>query len=159
MRRLLGVVVVAENVVWHGLDVEAGALVRDRNPLRDLDEVVRVHVLLDELRAALRDGHREERLVLVAGKDAVKILHDHRKARVVMPLLLRQHELQRQGRLNGHLALDRTNSAHIGLSLETSRDDEAALPEQAHQQQTSAARVPVPHRTSSSAKYTHLFVA
>ena len=35
---------------------------------------------IDELRAALRDGHRQERLVLVARENAVEVLHDHREA-------------------------------------------------------------------------------
>ncbi len=56
--RLLRIVVVAENVVRHGLDIEPRALVRDGDPLGDLDEVVRVHVLLDELGTALRAGER-----------------------------------------------------------------------------------------------------
>ena len=115
--RLLRIVVVAENVVRHSLDIEPRALVRDGDPLGDLDEVVRVHVLLDELRALLRHSHREQRLVLIARENTVEVLHDHGKARVIVPLLLRQHELQRHRRLDGHLALDRTDSAHICLSL------------------------------------------
>ena len=117
VRRLFRVVIVAENIVRHRLDVEARTLVRDRDPLRDLHEVVRVHVLFHELRAALRHGHREERLVLVAGKDAVKILHDHGKSGIIMPFLLRQHQAQSRGRLNGYFALDRTNPTHSALSF------------------------------------------
>ena len=71
------IIVVAEDVVRHGLDVEARLLVRDRDPLGQLHEVVRVHVLLDELGTALRAGQRQQGLVLIIGKDSVQVLHDH----------------------------------------------------------------------------------
>lgn len=52
------IIVVAEDVVRHGLDVKARLFVRNWDPLSQLHEVVGIHVLLDELGTALRAGER-----------------------------------------------------------------------------------------------------
>ena len=110
-----GIVVVAEHVARHGLDIEAGTPVHIRHPFRDLPESLLVHIGPDRLRAARRTGQRQQGLVLVVFKDAVQVLHDHRIARVVMPFLLGKHQIQRFRRLDRHLALDCSNSAHSFL--------------------------------------------
>ena len=78
--RIFGIVIVAEDVIRHGLDIQAGTLIRNGNPLCQLDEVMGVHIVLHQLGALLGAGQGKQRFILVAGENPVKILHHHGKA-------------------------------------------------------------------------------
>ena len=110
---MLRIVIVSEHIVRHSLNVQPRLLVRHRNPLSQLHKVVAVHVFLYHLVALLGAGHRQQRLVLVGRKNTIQVLHNHGKAGIVVAFLLWQHQMQRLGRMNRHLAFDRTNSTHI----------------------------------------------
>ena len=62
---MLRIVIVAENIVRHCLDIESRFLIRHRNPFGQLHKVMAVHVFLYQLRPALRAGHRQQRLILI----------------------------------------------------------------------------------------------
>ena len=114
---ILRVIVVSEDVVRHRLDIKSRLLIRHRNPLGELDKVMRVHILFDQLRPALRAGKGQQRLIFVVGKNPIQILHDHGEARIIVTFLLRQHRMQCLRWLNRHLALNGTNTAHGSLSF------------------------------------------
>ena len=107
-----GIVVVAEDVTGHGADAQAGAAVHFRHPLGSLHKALVFHVFVDQLHAARRTGHGKQRLVLVMGKHAFQVLHDHGKARIIVPFLLWQHEMQGRGRWHGRCTFDGSYSAH-----------------------------------------------
>ena len=86
------IVVVAEHIARHGLDLEVRLTINLRHPLGHLHKAVLFHVLVHELNAPARTGHGEEWKILVVKKGPGKVLHHHGKARIVMPLLLGDHE-------------------------------------------------------------------
>ena len=108
----LGVIVIAEDVTGHGRDTQAGLFIDVRNPLGHLNEPVLFHVFVDELHAAGGAGHGKQGLFLIMPEGAVEILHHHSKPRIVMPLLLGDHELQGERRRHRLPTLDGTDSAH-----------------------------------------------
>ena len=112
MARFFRIIIIAEDIVRHCLDIEARTLIRNRNPLSQRHKVMRIHIVLDQLCAALRASQRKQWLIFIIGEYTIEILHNHGKARIIMAFLLRQHQMQSLGWLDRHLALNRTNSAH-----------------------------------------------
>ena len=106
------IIIVAEDIVRHSLDIESRLLVGNRNPLGQRYEVMGIHIVLDQLCTTLGAGQRKQRLILIIGENAIEVLHDHGKARIIMTFLLRKHQMKGLGGLNRHLAFYRTNSAH-----------------------------------------------
>ena len=54
MTSFFRIVIIAEDIVGHCLDIEPRTLIRNRNPLSERHKVMRIHIVLDQLSTTLR---------------------------------------------------------------------------------------------------------